>query len=120
MDNNLPQKYNNGIFSKIKRFFLGLFGKSKENVSKSSVNIIENELRSATIKEDNPIKNSIDIMREQNVKNREKEELLLQIEKNPDLINEWPVEKLKKLEAIYDEKIEEYDKEIAKLNGKIA
>lgn len=119
MDSNLPQKYNNGIFSKIKRFFLGLFGKSNENESVESGAIKENKIQNTTIKEENTLKNSIDIMREQNVINREKEDLLLQIEKKPDLINDWPVEKLKKLEAIYDEKIEEYDKEIAKLKGQV-
>lgn len=120
MDSNLPQKYNNGIFSKIKRFFSGLFGNLKENTSIESTKIKENESQNTNVKEENTVKNSIDIMREQNVKNREKEDLLLQIEKNPDLINDWPVEKLKKLEAIYDKKIEEYDKEIAKLNKNIA
>ncbi len=45
----------------------------------------------------------------------EKEELLLQIEQNPDIINTWPTEKLLKLEKIYDDKIEQYKKKIAVL-----
>lgn len=56
-------------------------------------------------------------MREENEKNREKEELLNQIEENTDLINNWSVERLLKLEKVYDEKIAQYDNEIARLKG---
>ena len=47
----------------------------------------------------------------------EKEELLLQIEKNPDIINTWPAEKLLKLEKIYDRKIDQYKKKLAILEN---
>ena len=65
------------------------------------------------------IKNSIDEMRKENKINREKEVFLSQIEKKPELINNWPIEKLLKLEKIFDKKIEKYDEEIAKLKKKI-
>ena len=64
------------------------------------------------------IKNSIDEMRKENKINREKEVFLSQIEKKPELINNWPIEKLLKLEKIFYDKIENYDEEIAKLRKK--
>ena len=63
-------------------------------------------------------KNFINEMKKENKINREKEVLLSQIEKNPELINNWGVEKLLKLEKIFDDKIENYDEEIAKLRKK--
>ena len=64
-------------------------------------------------------KNSINEMRKENRINREKEALLLQIEKNPELINNWGVEKLLKLEKVFDDKIKNDDEEIAKLKKKL-
>ena len=57
--------------------------------------------------------NSIDEMRKENKINRERESLLNQIEKDVSLIDNWSIERLLKLEKIYDEKIENYDNEIA-------
>lgn len=57
--------------------------------------------------------NSIDEMRRENKINREKESLLNQIEKDVSLIDNWSIERLLKLEKIYDEKIDNYDNEIA-------
>ena len=57
--------------------------------------------------------NSIDEMRRENKINREKENLLNQIEKDASLIDNWSIERLLKLEKIYDEKIDNYDNEIA-------
>lgn len=57
--------------------------------------------------------NSIDEMRRENKINREKENLLNQIEKDVSLIDNWSIERLLKLEKIYDEKIDNYDNEIA-------
>ena len=57
--------------------------------------------------------NSIDEMRKENKINRERESLLNQIEKDVSLIDNWSIERLLKLEKIYDEKIDNYDNEIA-------
>lgn len=59
--------------------------------------------------------NSIEQMRKENKINREKENLLNQIEKDVSLIDNWPIEKLLKLEEIYDEKIKRLNEEIARL-----
>lgn len=114
MENNLPKKYNEGIFYKIRNFFLKIFGKRTSIVN-------ENVVNSEIVKQEQEInKNSIDVMKEENTKNREKEHVLNQIERNLELIDDWPIEKLLKLEKIYDEKIKKYDVEIARLKIKEA
>ena len=62
--------------------------------------------------------NSIDEMRRENKINREKESLLNQIEKDVSLIDNWSIERLLKLEKIYDAKIESYDNEITMIKNK--
>lgn len=111
MENNLPKKYEKGIFCNIKNFFLNLFGKKSKDFIETD-NKIKN---SEPVKE----KNSIDLLRDEYLKTQEKENLLSQIEENPDLINNWKIEKLMKLEEIYDKKISQYKNEIAILKGKI-
>ena len=59
--------------------------------------------------------NSIEKMKKESKTNREKENLLNQIEKDVSLIDNWPIEKLLKLEEIYDEKIKRLNEEIARL-----
>ena len=63
--------------------------------------------------------NSIDEMRRENKINREKESLLNQIEKDVSLIDNWSIERLLKLEKIYDAKIESYDNEITMIKKQI-
>ena len=114
MGNNLPKKYNEGIFYKIRNFFLRIFGKKTNTVN-------ENVVNSEIVKPKQEMnKNSIDVMREENEKNREKEHALNQIERNLSLTDDWPIEKLIKLEKVYDEKIKKYDAEITRLKVKEA
>lgn len=63
--------------------------------------------------------NSIDEMRRENKINREKENLLNQIEKDASLIDNWSIERLLKLEKIYDEKVESFDNEITMIKKQI-
>ena len=105
MENKLPKKYNEGIFLKIKEFFLKIFGRKNNNEE----TVIEEE----NVKENRL--NSIEKMKKESKTNREKESLLNQIEKDVSLIDNWPIEKLLKLEEIYDEKIERLNKEIERL-----
>lgn len=104
----LPREYNDGLFL---RFLKGV-NKHSEKTNKVATENINDSLQP---KEEVKKKNSIDIMREDNKTYREKEYVLFKIEENPELINNWSTEKLKKLEKIYDEKIAEYDIEIARL-----
>ena len=63
-------------------------------------------------------KKSIDMIREENKRNREREKFLHKIESNPDLINNWSNERLMKLNAIYDERISQYNREIERLKNR--
>lgn len=110
MKYDLPQKYNNGFFSRIKRLFFVLFGIFNDTIDKIANN---NEKKSVDTSKIEFQKNPIALMREQYIKNREKEKLLMQIEENPDIINGWSIDNLKKLEAIYDEIIQKYNDELA-------
>ena len=117
MESNLPQKYKDGLFSKIKNFFLRLFGGNDNHSTSIDKTVTENITENVKTVSQGKQKNTIDIIREENQKNREKEDLLLQIEKNPNLINDWSIEKLLKLEKFLDEEIAEYDKNIERLKG---
>ena len=104
----LPREYNDGLFL---RFLKGV-NKHSEKTNEIATENINDSLQP---KGEVTKKNSIDIMRKDNKTNREKEYVLFKIEENPELINNWSTEKLKKLEKIYDEKIAEYDIEISRL-----
>ena len=79
-----------------------MFGRKNDNEE----TIIEEKVKENRI-------NSINEMRKENKINREKENLLNQIEEDASLIDNWSIERLLKLEKIYDAKIESYDSEIA-------
>lgn len=112
MENNLPQKYKNNLFEKIKSFFIRLFKLTER----------KEKIVNSTLAENNNLtsKNIVDTMKNESTNNTKREELLFQIEKNPSLIDKWPIEKLLKLDSIYEEKIKEYDNEIKKLKKYIA
>lgn len=114
MESNLPEQYKEGIFSKIKKFFLKIFGKN--NKIPKEVNDISGSNKTKKVKQNT--KNSIEIMKEENKKIRGQEEILSQIEENPELINDWSIDNLLKLAKIYDEKIEKCQKEILILKNK--
>lgn len=116
MDNKLLPQKNEGIFYKIRNFFLKLFGKKNDLADKNTYNDKTLTMPQKESEEKNPI----DLMREEFKKNSEKEQLLNQIENNLNLIDNWSIEKLLKLEKIYDERILKYDNEIAILKGKRA
>jgi len=104
MENNLPAKYKEGIFSKITNFFRNMFRKKTLNqivdeTSESNVNQI------CDLKED--IKSKLD--NDLNYfKNMNKEQFVEQFEENPDLLYNLTIEQLEKLDRYYDEIIEEY------------
>ena len=60
-------------------------------------------------------KSYINLLKEQDRKDKEKETLLSKISQDPNLISNWSIDRLKKLDEIYSEKIYEYDKEIERL-----
>ena len=64
-------------------------------------------------------KSYINLLKEQDRKDKEKETLLSKISQDPNLISNWSIDRLKKLDEIYSEKIYEYDKEIERLKKQL-
>lgn len=104
----LPIKYKNGLFNRIKIFFNNIF-KKKPIINENIEDIKENKV------EINPKENEFYKMKVASNKVKIKNDILTLIDNNPELINTLPIEKLKALEGIYDEMIEENDRKIKKL-----
>ena len=109
MENNLPQEYKKGFLNKIKEFFSKMFNRDSNNTNQSEMKIEEKK----TVE-----KNSIEKLKEETKKGFEQESLINQLIKNPELVRNWPIEKLEKLNTICDEKMSQLDFEIATLSGK--
>ncbi|MBR2743889.1 MAG: hypothetical protein IKE01_01145 [Clostridia bacterium] len=112
MENNLPQKYNDGFFSKIRKFLHGIFYRK----GKESKQIRENTQDNKDINNTDS-NNTIDILKKENQKYWQKRDILLQVEKNPDVINDWPIDSLLKLEKVIDEEIAMCEKDISVLKA---
>ena len=113
MISKLPIKYKDGLFSKIKIFF--------SNILKKNSIIFE------TIEEDehnkvgiNSKETEFDKIKVASNKVKIKDDILTLIENNPELINTLSIDKLKQLDSMYDEIIEENDRKINKLKREIA
>ena len=114
MDSNLPQEYNETIFDKIKNFFSRIFAKKEKT---SSVQNTQNTSADNSEKvTDDSQKTDIQILREETIKDIEKEELIKKIQEDPSLVSSWPIEKLRVIEKIFDEKIAQCEAELARLN----
>ncbi|MBQ2890932.1 MAG: hypothetical protein IJE44_04740 [Clostridia bacterium] len=113
MQNKLPEKYGNSFFSKIKRFFANIFKKNNAIIEKKVDSKKENvELKSK--------ENEFEKMKKSSNKVEIKEDILSLIEKKPDLIDTLPLERLKELDNMYDEIIEENERKIKNLRREIA
>jgi len=108
MGNNLPQEYKGNFFSnffnKIKKFFF------REQVQDNkSENIVENKIKEDISEKLNNISfNKKDEKLEEEIKNI--------VENNRELLKKMPYERIKQLQALYDEEIEKNKKEIEYLN----
>ena len=108
MNDNLPQKYNDSIFYKIKRFCFNIFNRKKEGLVVKNLEIsktreeFKNYLTQAEVQEqahEKEIKNSIlDIVKEK-----------------PELLKTMSIEKLKKVILLYEEAIKETELKIQNL-----
>ena len=111
MKENSLQKYNEGFFHKIKAFFRNLFGIAEGKHIKNEEISYYNE----------PVKNNyISELREGNKNKQLKDEIVAHIDKNPELLEKLPLERLKELDNIYIGKIKEKDIEISNLEREIA
>ena len=104
---NLPAKRDDGIFARIKSFFSNVFGKNKNLMidekiknEKLTTNII-NESRNDFLNEFRTVGNQ-NVMVDDNTNIYD---MIRAIEKNPNLLNDVSVQKLKSIERYYDKKI---------------
>lgn len=114
---NLPIKVENGIFGKIKLFFRKLFFKDEQ------LNEIE-EVQIKNIVSNNQKKFFEDNMKvevnDDFVKDIKRNEFITQIETNPDLLYDLPLEKIEKLSEYYSDLIEKEKEENKKLEEKLS
>lgn len=113
MQNQLPKKYENNFFIRLKRFFSNIFHKKEMN-DKLAEAIKENK------KEVSFEKIDFDKMKEMSNKANLKDDILTLVEKNPKLIETLSVKQLKALEHMYDDIIENNNRKIKKLKREIA
>ena len=110
MNNELPQKYNENIFTKIKKYFKSLFSKndneSNKMTTKNEPTQKNNNVNKVFIKElKNDAQDSID-----------KYNMYKIAMDNPDIINDWDFNKLNELNQICDEKISQLKNQILRYN----
>ena len=114
---NLPIKVENGIFGKIKLFFRKLFFKDEQ------LNEIE-EVQIKNIVSNNQKKFFEDNMKvevnDDFVKDIKRNEFITQIETNPDLLYDLPLEKIEKWSEYYSYLIEKEKEENKKLEEKLS
>lgn len=120
MNNNLPLKEDNSIWKRISNFFRKLFFKKKmENQTINSIpenkpekiETSKNEEKQRSF--DESIK--VDVKPTRYVDDKKVEDFLDKFERNPELLYDLPVEKLERLEKVYNESIKKKEMKLAKL-----
>ena len=116
MNTNLPMKKKNGFIDKIKNFFKKLFNKKDNNNNlEQTSNLIEDEIKVEYNTKSN-FQDSIKVeVKDEYSNNLKREEFLKEVESNPSLLYELPIDKLEKLEKYYDESIAKYVEKLSKL-----
>jgi len=125
MENNLPTKYKEGIFSKIKNFLKSIFG--KKDIIEPETNVIQpvplkakSETQENTINiEEQKSKNTITMLREENQKQQNRKKIIDILIESPERIEELSEERLYELDRLCDEEIKENDNEIEYLEDRI-
>lgn len=114
MENKLPVKYKESLFSKIKKIFSNAFRKNIVVIPKHHEVVKKNKF------EMNANDYILDKMKAESNRVKIKEDILTLIEKNPELIKTLSIESLKELESMYDEIIEKNERKIKQLKREIA
>ena len=114
--NNLPIKKSNNIIIKIKEFIYNFFSKNKKSVQVIQVKEENVAEKKDILKDNNIFKEEIKCeVKNEFLKEKEREEFAEKITKNPNLLYELPVEKLVLLNKYYDELIFKEEQKLAKL-----
>ena len=115
MNSNLPVKQDNSLFGKIKNFFRKLFFKEKiednyEEKMEVQSEIEKEDMRKKQFEESIRAETSNDYINEM-----KREEFLDELESNPKLLYDLPIEKLEKLENYYGESIKKQEEKLARI-----
>lgn len=111
MMRNLPMKYKENFFIKIKRFFMRLLNKKNQEV------FINTKERKEIV--DIPKSNIFNKMQKEYVKSENEKFIIEQTLENRDTIKNLSREKLRKLNELYDGKIKENERLICENSKKI-
>jgi len=112
MENKLLIKYENNFFNKIKKFFSKILKKEPPIVNQVEV-IKCNKIEVGTKVDE------FDKMKKASKKAKIKEDILMLIEGNPQLLDTLSIDKLKELDQMYDEVIEKNDRKIKQLQREL-
>lgn len=113
MSNNLPEKYKNNIFYKIRSFIRNIFVKQQQVETEEIYN--DKTDGSVNVKVDSVVS----VFGNEKSKTKTKEEIFNIIDSNPDVLEKLPTERLYELTKMYDEKILENDRQIKHLKSKL-
>ena len=115
MNENLPIKQKNNLFTKIKKFLKKIFYKEqvnyKEPINRENSNFIE-ENNSKKEKFQGSIKIEV---KNDYVNELKREEFLDKLDGNLQVLYDFPIEKLEKLENYYKESIDKMEMKLANL-----
>ena len=109
----LPVKKENSFFGKIKTLFNSIFRKRTTPSDEQNTIEIDNSDNKSRFIEDLKEKTNID----DSINKQALEYMVSYIEIYPELLNNFNIEDLEKINEYYDKKIEKIDKEINKLKG---
>lgn len=119
MNDNLPKKYNDNIFSKFFSFLRNLFsGKKNETEEIKQVNQITEEKTVETIENDNKANDFTDRIKiDENYKNpeEEKRKIIEELKEKPESLEKLSVNRLEKVLKFYQEENEKKRKNLQKL-----
>lgn len=119
--NNLPIEKKENFFTKIIKFFKSIFGTKKDKIEKEVYETkVENESINGIRQQDINIKEKFTNSIKTEVKNdffldNEKEKFLDDIQKNPELLYSFPINKLEKIEEAFKESVKNKEEKLNKL-----
>ena len=115
MNSNLPVRKGNSFFAKIKNFFRKIFLKDKIENHYEEKNEVQSKIEKNDIRK-NQFQESIKVGTNNDyIKEIKREEFLDNLESNPKLLYDLPIEKLEKLENYYEESIKKQEEKLAKI-----
>lgn len=114
MSNNLPIKEDNSFFEKIKNFFRRLL--KKQNTQEVANFQVEEKIENKEDKAKERFENSIKVkVKYDYINDMKREEFIYNLEKDPKLFYELPIEKLEKLEDYYKDSVKKQEEKLAKI-----